>query len=316
MMVSQLKLAMIIMLLLCFLYVCSAVTLFDIPWSKHGLIWGTIPSKSASIRNSGTWQTLKNATILFNITSSHNEGSVISYDIGVKGLWGNFEKRQLPREGRYDTLQLRCLVDNVPLRTSSSYTLTYGTGDIVFAHLVSSFIVNLDSYAIHNITLQWKKTGSLVNEWIISDSDTSLSSAFSVAVQMDHKKSYYISEFNDVYITTENTWKSLSDVLSFNLVVEENVTIGYSFTANPYIKTFILDNKMEYISSRILIDGIPHTEFSETFGCNAWQPRAVVLNSQSTLTMKAGTHSVQLQWKKNRNFFQCLGIQSHFSRWI
>eukprot|EP01038_Epipyxis_sp_PR26KG_P007209 gene7209-9837_t len=245
-----------------------------------------------SIHSNGIWENIENATITIQLLQESQ--IIISYHVITQSLRG-INSAVLPHEGNFDSLQIRCKVDGVPLRESSTFAIGYNVEPTSFSTLSTTFVTSLTS-SNHTIELQWKKSGSHVEEWIINSN--SQSSGVIISAEADIEKLWYIHEFTDHYIYSSNGWKPVSNNLSFSLDKDSYVTIGYSFPVQPQLLSFIKDKSVEYITSRLSIDNIPFNDAVESGGSNPWNPVAVTLFSSITVKLTAGEHTAQISWRK------------------
>ncbi len=236
------------------------------------------------------------------IPLEQNSTLVFGYVATLEGLRKSFVASPLPREGSADTIQIRCLINNIPFRVSSSYGSTYSTEERVFLKLINSFAIPLTAGKIYNVTLQWKKLGPNIAEWLIASSG--LDPGLSLVAHADFESVFSLQETSDVVIGSNNMWKPLSGNLSFNLFAESPITISYAVIVQPQLNKIIKDRLMDFVTVRALVDGVAYTESSETFGTNGWNPLASSLFASFQLTLSPGRHTIYLQWKKVGTVFQ------------
>jgi hypothetical protein len=229
-----------------------------------------------------------------------NRTSIISYQFSVealKALGGS----PLPREDSKDSLQIRCLVNGTSNRFTSSFTSVYLVEDQYLFGLSSTFVISLPAGKT-TISLQWKKLGKQVSKWVVAG--PTYESGYSLSVMAEHDLIWHRHELNDVVISTPDSWKRLTGNLDFSLSVESNVIIGYSFAAQPQIGKFVKDSGLEYISSRVMVDGATYSIKSTVFGTSRWNPTTGILRDNVLLKLSAGNHTVHLEWKKIGYAFQ------------
>lgn len=239
----------------------------------------------------------------------HENSVLVSYNILIEGL-KTLLFNPLPRENVKDTIQIRCLIDEIPYRSSSAYISSYITEERFIKELSNTFVVNLTSNIDHIIQLQWKKIGNSMNKWIIVKSlDNSSTLTYSLNAIADHQKLLFSSETTNSIINTNGIWKHLSNDISFSIDKNNtNIIIGYSVIVQQQIKNFIKgDKRLEYISSRIVIDNIPYNEGSMTYSTVSWNPSGGILQGVIPITLPHGTYSLQLQWRK---------LGTSFDNWI
>ena len=220
--------------------------------------------------------------------------ALVSYDVQLEGLKGT-EGTVLPKDSNFDIIQLRCVIDDVAYRSSSSYGFSYLVTEVTPVTLASSFAVELPA-GNHSITLQWKKTGVGIEKWVFASSSSN--AGLAISVQADHSQIWYKSEMNDKFISSNSQWQSLSSAIEFSVPTEQQVTIGYTVIVQPQLGALIKDRNVEFLTIRISLDGIPYIEGSESHGCNSWDPSVGTLKGFLTVTVSAGQHYASLQWKK------------------
>lgn len=219
--------------------------------------WGGPSINFATITSSNQWQNIENASMTLSL--DYNNAVLIQYSIMIEGL-RTIDLNPLPRENRKDILQIRCLIDSTPYRSSSSYLSTYATGDSFVRELSGIFVANLSANA-HIILLQWKKTGNQISKWRILPPTKSLS--YSLSAVTNYHQLWFNSEFSNSVLSISGVWKELSDLLHFTVDEDQrgsNMLLGYSVNVQPQIASFIKDGRQDYVSCRILVDGIPFTE--------------------------------------------------------
>jgi hypothetical protein len=210
----------------------------------------------------------------------------------------------LPREGSADTIQIRCLINNVPFRSSSSYASTYNSEGRVFLKLSNIFSVPLLSKN-YNVTIQWKKTGTSISKWVLTSGGNDQSFAF--YAMADFANVFNLQESSDAVISTPNVWKNLGGNLSVSLPIDTRVTINYALVVQPQLAVIIKDRSVDFVTVRVIVDGLAYTESAETFGTNAWNPLANSMFNSFRLNLPVGTHTISLQWRK---------MGSTFKNWI
>lgn len=184
-------------------------------------------------------------------------GSVyIDYNVAIEGL-KSLSLNPFPLKNIRDTLQIRCTVDNIPYRSSSSYISTYATEERIVRELSGVFVANLSAKS-HLISLQWKKSGSQISRWTMAP--TISSTSFSISLIADHDKLWFCQETANSIINVNGLWKSLSGTVDIKLDEESKVITGYSVTVQPQVALLLKDRRQEYISMRLVVDGIPYHE--------------------------------------------------------
>ena len=95
----------------------------------------------------------------------------------------------------------------------------------------------------------------------------------------DYDDVYFSSELEDKLISWPNQWQHLTSLLQIELQNEKYTTVGYSVVVQPQLNLRILkDRKFEYISSRIVVDGVAFEPGSDTHGTTAWNPTEGILS--------------------------------------
>ncbi len=274
-------------------------------FSNHGLFWGSNAGSSASITTENVWQNIDGASIDVDLLGDDKD-VLITYHVVVEGVKRNLASSPLPSENSKDVLQVRALVDGIPYRMSSSYASTYLVEQRVFSELTASFVASGMTAGVsnrnHTVLLQWKKIGTNVDRWIVSP--PSMGNGYSLSALADHDKVWYAHESNDIVLNQKGVWLDASQKLEFYLEQDTKIVIGYAMNVAPQISKFVKDRKQEYVSSRIVVDGIAFTEGSETHGTGSWNPSAGCLNGYMAITLTAGVHEVQLQWRRMGESFR------------
>ena len=271
-------------------------------FSRHGLFWGGGTRSNASISEENVWRPIDGTNVTFPLGKSSQV--LVTYHILLEGVRGyGLGVLPTPRESNKDTLQVRALIDGVPFRVSSTYASAYLVEQRTLTELTGTFMANISTGSrSHTVALQWKKSGNQVSRWLVSPQ--TLGSGYSISVLADHDHSWYLHEGSDAVITAQGAWQPLSGKLSFELERDRIVTLGYSFSVQPQLASFIKDRRQEFISSRLVVDGVPFAEGAETHSTGTWNPVAGVLNGYISLKLPAGPHEVQLQWRRMGDAFK------------
>ena len=223
-------------------------------FSKHGQFWSGSSNKSASITANGQWQNVEGANMFVNLLY---RGSVyIDYNVAIEGL-KSLSLNSFPLINKRNTLQMRCTVDNIPYRSSSSYISSYATEERIARELSGVFVANLSAKS-HFISLQWKKSGGQIIRWVMTPTISSVS--FFISVIADHDELWFHQETTSSIINVNGLWRSLSETVDFTLDEESKLITGYSVTVQPQIALLLKDRRQEYISTRLVVDGIPYHE--------------------------------------------------------
>lgn len=267
-------------------------------FAQHGMFWGGSLLFDSAIVENGVWQGISGSAL--NISLSEKRTVVLSYDMTVQALRGR-NGNPLPREGQWDALQVRCLVDGVPFRHGSAYALNYGVEATSYTKLSSILAIDLSASG-HRISLEWKKVGQQIEEWRIATG--AVNAAFSIVAEADFDAVFPLMETRDVYLPVSQVWKPLTSPLTFTLLRDRNVTISYAFSVQPQLLSFIMDRNMEYVNTRLVLDGLAYTESGEVFGSNSWNPQASSIRGDLRLPLTAGQHTVLIEWKKVGNVFR------------
>jgi hypothetical protein len=157
----------------------------------------------------------------------------------------------------------------------------------------------------HTIFLQWKKTGVDNVVWSVNEQANKL--GFTLSAIADYKHLWGRTEAVDKFIATANSWENLTDSLTFELDQTAAVIIGYSVAVQPQLLTRIVrDRRLEYVSTRLLVDGVGIVAGSDTHGTSSWNPRTGILSGYTSVPIRAGVHGLSLQWKK---------VGSNFKSW-
>ena len=267
-----------------------------------GLYWGASLTETAELSDNGIWKQVSNMTI--SIPLNHDVKGLVIYHLDVQAV-GPVLENPLPRDSVKDTIQSRIIIDNSPYRASACSGSVFSSADSkTFITLSGSFVVPLKA-GIHQISIQWKKTGSVTRQWVAGSN--SLPAASSIVVHTDHTKVFSQNSLRDAVITQQNLWVPVSTAdtpLKFSLTRETPITIGYSMSIMPQLITVVKDHRMEFLSTRININGMGYMEGADSYGTTSWNPSAVTLEGLYSFVLPAGHHTVFLQWKKVGTIFR------------
>ncbi|CAM9092051.1 unnamed protein product, partial [Ectocarpus fasciculatus] len=269
------------------------------------MFWSSPARGSASITVNGIWKSVYEDPLVFTI--DNNDTSVmVKYHLSVEAL-GRFDSSfPMPHEAK-DSLQVRCIVDGLPYRVSSSQASTFLVEQRV-GHTLSNVFVAQMKAGEHSMLLEWRKSGARVQEWttqLASGGGSGYSSGYSLVASADHDRVWALSDETDEVLTEPGSWKDLGEPLSFNVVRERSTILEYSFGVYPQLaKTVLKDRNLEYVTARIVIDGTPFVEGGSSFGSATWNPSAGVLHNFINVVLAVGNHTVQLQWKRKGSVFK------------
>ena len=115
---------------------------------------------------------------------------LMNYHLTVEGL-KTINENPLPREGSKDTLQIRCIIDGIPYRSSSVYVSSYVTEERFVRQISNSFVANLSLASMHTVSLQWKKLGSQMSQWRIALNQQDRTLGYSLSAMADHLNLWY-----------------------------------------------------------------------------------------------------------------------------
>lgn len=284
-----------------FSLLCLIATITANQFGQHGLYWGASLTNIVQISESSIWQQVQNMTVT--IPENRSVSALIIYHLNVQPD-GEGLDNPLPTKSLKDIIQSRILIDGIPYRSSSS---SNGIYSFVAKHsilpLTGSFVAQLSSGS-HIITIQWKKSGNALQSFIAGGNN--LESASSVVVHTDHVDIWYRNGVQDAIITSSSsTWVTMPDApLSFTLAKETSVTIGYSVNVIPQLASIIKDKRLEYLSTRIAIDGVGYMEGLDSYSTSSWNPSPTTLRGLYSFKLGPGHHSIELQWKKVGNVFR------------
>ncbi|CAK9249570.1 unnamed protein product [Sphagnum jensenii] len=200
---------------------------------------------------------------------------------------------------------MRCLVDSIPVRSSSANSMTYFTESTLSFKLSSTFLVDVMK-GQHFIQLQWKtiRSAGRRHQWLIVSNTTYMNSLSATA---GFDSVWHTSDTKDKVITTNGVWQVLSDNLHFEITTPTAVVFIYSATLIPLVSTKSLDRRVDSISTRFNLDGTGYTEGSDIYGINSWNPTAANCDGMLSLTLPVGNHTLALQWMKQGTGFRAWG---------
>ncbi|RYH31690.1 hypothetical protein EON65_02100 [archaeon] len=263
------------------------------------MYWGANLAVNNSISHNGMWINVDGSD--FNFTLVEKRTVVISYEAVVQSLRNNLLGNPLPREGSMDTLQMRCLINGVPYRYTSGFASTYGVEPTALTRISSAFALELPA-STHTVTVQWKKIGQQVNRWELVSGGSN--KGFSIVVHADFSQVFYLQETRDNFLLVNDVWRPLTNDMVMDLDRSQTVTVTYSLTVQPQLLSFIKDRVVEYVSTRVSVDGVAYTDSAESFGTNAWNPQSATIRGSFRVLLQAGKHVVKLEWKKAGTAFK------------
>jgi hypothetical protein len=210
-----------------------------------------------------------------------------------------------PSENNKDILQVRCKVNGIPLRQSSTLASTYLVEPSSVHELATSFLID-GRVDLNVIELEWKKLGNMVAEWRLLTGNSELetnSSAHSISALADYVNIWHDHSAKDVVLSSSGVWQELNQPLTMMLNRRSTLVFGYALTVQPQVKTALLDRRLEYVQARLVVDGVPYAEGASIHGTSTWNPSSGTLTGTATVQLQAGEHSFSLQWKRLGNVF-------------
>ncbi|CAM9134032.1 unnamed protein product [Discosporangium mesarthrocarpum] len=135
---------------------------------RDGLMWSARPLTDCRLDESGVWINIPDTSLTVVL---ENEASIlVSYSMVVNAAQSqvpgsSFLTDQQHNGGNRDVLQIRLLVNGVPLRQSSSHTSAAGSYE-TFVDTLGGHVVTELGPGNHTVGLQWKKSaGGTVTSW-------------------------------------------------------------------------------------------------------------------------------------------------------
>jgi hypothetical protein len=268
-----------------------------------GLYWSAAPNKPFSISQNDRWELIdENSPIIFNLNETTT--IIIKYHVSVEAYRNVNLALPLPKDSK-DILQIRCLVNGVASRSSSSFTSTFLVEQRKTSTLSSIFTATIPA-GENNVTIEWKKQGNNVQKWSsVSSLKNPYGAGYSLTVQTDYHQIWALEETSDKQLFDSKSWQNLTDVFSLVMTKQNNLKIEYATTLNPLMSTlFVKDRKQEFVSVRLVINGRPYVEGSLSHGASSWNPSPGTLASFIQIPLPKGPHTIQLQWRRIGDVFQ------------
>ena len=276
-----------------------------------GLFWSNAPNKTSSISQQGVWQSIdENTDVHFWLNNTRTV--TISYHASVEGYRSSGTGMPLPREAK-DFLQVRCLVDQVPHKSSGSYTSSFLVEPRKVGNVAGIFSLELQEGS-HSVSLEWRKLGGGIRKWSTqASSDGGINTGFSLIVATDHERIWSLHDKKAATLMQSNVWTGLGDSLSLDISRKATVYFEYSLTVTPEMSSmFVKDRNQEFINTRLAINNVGYREGSLVHGAAAWNPSPSTLTGFMSVTLPPGTHNVRMQWKRTGTVFQSWSSQPSF----
>ena len=201
----------------------------------------------------GIWLPISNTSLNTSFISSVQ--ALVNYRLGVVGPKEYLSGFPVPSDNNKDTIQVRCSVNGIPYRYSSSYGAAYLVEERNIFILSGSFIAIFPA-GNSSIVLEWKKNGNLVQKWMLIEPSTGgLGTTFSISLLADNQNIWYTHENKDMILTNVGIWSAVTAPLSFNLTSRSNITVGYEFNVLPRLLGVVKDRLQEFVSARLAING-------------------------------------------------------------
>jgi len=187
--------------------------LLTTPTPQH--IWSSQPLTPATISTPNIWYDLPSTSLSFNLP---NESPVLlNYQITVRGFKpensaSDFLVDDRMSIGQKDFIQLRMVVDGVPLRQSSTHAQPGTSLEASGTSRTGYAVANLGA-GNHTAVLQWKKRGTYVTSWRCLPSLDDGFSAGRVLSATSHHRYMWTREINsDDVISDNDSWKDMAEV--------------------------------------------------------------------------------------------------------
>ena len=270
-----------------------------------GMNWGITPTYRSNITTNGIWQAMFDDANNIHFDLSVARFAVIKYNVFIEAKQNTTQLTDplLSLMTIGDSLQIRCVVDDVPFRESSSYaslTRNSAATETEYTQSLSGLFAAELLSGHHIISLQWRKLGTHITEW----SSNPLLQPFSFVVSTSSDYVWFPQESSDMTIQQSNVWENLTQLFTFDVKKASTVQMDYSVTLFPKQQSIMIkDNSLELISVRILINGYSYVEGLFTHGSSTWNPTVGNMRGYATANVLIGRHSVQLQWKRVGNIF-------------
>jgi len=267
------------------------------------LMWSTQPLSEARLRDTGGqtgWMDVSNTSVTVNLPNELN--IMIAYHLSARAMKPFQPGADFIRDyykNPLDFLQCRLVVDDVPYRQSSTFAAPSTQWEQYIAGLTGHLVIPLGT-GLHNVKLQWKKTGNTLTSWSnLPNSNDGFTSGRSIVITAQQMQLWYVYGNDDVVLQSWSTsaWKAIPDTfLSFELPEDSTLRIQYSMTAHAdqvNASTFI--GGLEEVSARVVVDGMAYREGSSSFALTTKTAVVGILGNELYLYMAAGSHMIQLE---------------------
>ncbi|CAM9734048.1 unnamed protein product [Scytosiphon promiscuus] len=272
---------------------------------REGLMWSSRPLTTCQLEESGVWIDVPDTKL--EVVLARDVTSLISYSMVVVAAkpqlpGSSFLGEQLTNGGSKDFLQVRLVVNGLPMRQSAASTSPAGPyesyADTLSGHLAMEF-----GQGNHSVGLQWKKTpGGIVTSWRNRPSaHDGFAGGRSIVVTAQHRYMWYSTEgYTDVRTEETETWDEIPGLrLNFELPEPASIRILYSISVMPD-QNFVSDaiQAAEDVSARLVVDGIPYRESIGSHAVLTVQLNSGMLERDLVLSLQAGEHTVAVEWRK------------------
>ena len=120
-----------------------------------GMFWSSPIGIGDSIVTTASWSPINDGNVT--IILPEESRVLVNYKIGIVALNEEFSGTPLPRENLKEYMQVRCVVNDVPLRISGTVASTYFVQKQEVFNLANSFVITLPP-GLSTLRLEWKKT--------------------------------------------------------------------------------------------------------------------------------------------------------------
>jgi hypothetical protein len=191
---------------------------------------------------------------------------LVTYRVSIIAFHDTDSGSPLPLDTNKEYLQLRCVVNGIPQKVSSSLASSYFVLDKDEFTVTNSFVVELLS-GYSDVYLEWKKQGVSNSRWeVVNSANFSPGQSLSLSILADYKQLVYVHEKKDAYIRDKDTWIDVSDLLPFYTESHSNVVVGYSMAVLPQLGAIVRGENQDMIAVRIVVDDVPYRDGSSVFG--------------------------------------------------
>ncbi|CAM9173657.1 unnamed protein product [Ascophyllum nodosum] len=271
-------------------------------------MWSSRPLSDCRLEESGVWIDVPDTYVEMMMTNDFT--SLISYSLVVVAskpqMHGSLlVGEQPPGGGVKDFLQVRLVVDGLPMRHSATYTSPVGSYESYVDTLGGHLVVELGG-GNHSVGLQWKKSAhGVVTSWSNRPSShDGFAGGRSIIVTAQHHFMWHSAGFTNARISETGTWEAVPELtLTFLLPELASIRVLYSISVMPeYIYLNEARQSAEYLTARLVVDGVAYRESIGTYTFLPHQISGGRLERDLVVNLQAGEHTVKVEWQKRGTY--------------